>query len=101
MQPHSGQPVEIAGSPLESASGVVIMVHGRNAGPPNILDLVPRLHRPQFAYVAPAAADRTWYPNSFLTEIAKNEPGISSGMFVLDHLTATLVAEGVPRNRII
>ena len=101
MEPHSGQLVEVAGSPLESATGVVIMVHGRNAGPTNILELVPRLHRPQFAYMAPAAANRTWYPYSFLSEIAKNEPDMSSGLFVLDHLVTTLVAEGVSTERII
>ena len=43
----SGQPVVEAGVPLGQAPGAVIMVHGRNAEPANILDLVPRLSRPQ------------------------------------------------------
>ena len=38
------------------------MVHGRGAGPADILDLVPLLARPNLAYLAPAAANRTWYP---------------------------------------
>ena len=65
MDPHAGQPVAIAGEPLGRAP-VVILVHGRNAGPQNILDLVPRLARPGFTYLAPAAADRTWYPFGFM-----------------------------------
>ena len=101
MQPHAGEPVEVTGSPLERAAAVVVMVHGRTAGPANILDLVPRLDRPQVAFVAPAAANRTWYPYSFLSEIPKNEPGLSSGLFVLDQLVANLVARGVPKHRIV
>jgi phospholipase/carboxylesterase len=56
MSPHVGQPVVSAGVPLGQAPAVVIMVHGRNAGPDNILDLVPRLARPGLTYLAPAAA---------------------------------------------
>ena len=53
---------------------LVVMIHGRGAGPENILDLVPRLARPQFQYVAPAAPNRTWYPYSFMADIEANEP---------------------------
>ena len=41
MNPHADQPVLTAGAPITGATGVVIMVHGRGAGPENILDLVP------------------------------------------------------------
>jgi predicted esterase len=99
-KPHGGQPVVSAGAPLEQSRGVVIMVHGRNAGPENILDLVPRLDRPQLAYLAPAAANRTWYPFPFISEMDKNEPGLSSGLSVLDGLVRKLVTGGVPKSRI-
>ena len=59
MEPHGSQPVVEAGTALGTAPAVVIMVHGRNAGPENILDLVPRLARPYLTYLAPAAAVRT------------------------------------------
>ena len=84
MRPHEGQPVLEAGVPLGQAPAAVIMVHGRNATPANILDLATRLGRPHLTYLAPAAAERTWYPHSFMAEIASNEPGISSGIAVLD-----------------
>jgi phospholipase/carboxylesterase len=70
VDPHAGQPIVHAGTPLGESPAAVIMVHGRNAGPANILDLVPRLARPNLTYLAPAAANRAWYPHSFLTEIA-------------------------------
>jgi predicted esterase len=100
MQPHAGQPVSEAGQPL-GRSAVVIMVHGRNAGPANILDLMPRLDRPDVTYLAPAAAGHTWYPNSFLAEMATNEPGLSSGIEMLASLVARVEAAGVPRRRIV
>jgi predicted esterase len=51
-------------------------------------------------YVAPAAANNTWYPFSFLAEIEKNEPGISSGYSVIDGLVSYLMGSGLPRERI-
>jgi predicted esterase len=100
MDPHSGQPVATAGQPLGHAP-VVIMVHGRNAGPENILDLVPRLGRADVSYLAPAAAGRTWYPNSFLADIASNEPGLSSGIAALATLVDRVEAAGVARRQIL
>ena len=89
------------GAPLDAATAAVIMIHGRNAGPSNILDLVPVLFRPNVAYLAPAAADRTWYPNSFLSPIESNEPGLSSALGVLASLVARVEAAGVARSRIV
>jgi predicted esterase len=98
--PHDDQPVVDVGAPLGTAP-VAIMVHGRNAGPANILDLVPRLARPHLTYVAPAARDRTWYPYSFMAEIVSNEPGLSSGLAVLGALVERAEASGVPRARVV
>jgi predicted esterase len=78
----------------------MIMVHGRNAAPKNILDLVRVLHRPDFAYLAPAAAGGSWYPYSFMEQRERNEPGISSGLAVLEGLTSDLLARGFPAERI-
>ena len=78
----------------------MIMIHGRNAAPANILDLAPVLARPEFHYVAPAASGGTWYPNSFLAPRERNEPGISSGLFVIESLVTGLIAQGFPAERI-
>lgn len=100
MQPHAGQRVVRAGAPLDSARAAMIMIHGRNAAPENILDLVSVLDRNEFAYVAPAAAGGTWYPFSFMAPRERNEPGISSGLFVIESLVQDLVARGFPSNDI-
>jgi phospholipase/carboxylesterase len=78
----------------------MIMVHGRNASPSNILDLVPALEHPDFTYLAPAAAGGTWYPLSFMAEVDKNEPGITSGIGVIHGLIADALSQGVPARRI-
>ncbi len=101
MTPHAGQPIESAGTPLGQSTAVMIMVHGRNASPANILDLVPRLRRPEFTFLAPAAANHTWYPYSFLAETARNEPGLSSGLSVLEQLVAHLRALGIEAEQIV
>jgi predicted esterase len=100
MKPHAGQPVLLRGKPLGEGAAVMIMVHGRNAGPGNILELVPALDHPDFTYLAPAAANGTWYPLSFLSEIRKNEPGISSGISVIHGLVDRAVEHGVPVERV-
>jgi predicted esterase len=103
LAPHGGQPVVAGGVPLAQARAAMIMVHGRNAGPRNILDLATRLDRPglAFAYRAPAAAGNTWYPYSFMAETDRNEPGLSSGLSVLAHLVAEIEGAGIPRRRIV
>src|SRR5436190_6394854 len=79
----------------------VVMLHGRGAGPENILDLVPRLARPRFEYVAPAAPNRTWYPYSFMAEIARNEPHLSHALEQVGAVVTQVESSGVPRDRIV
>jgi hypothetical protein len=93
-----------AGQPIGEAPVVVILVHGRGAGPENILDLVPALGVAGVTYLAPAATNRTWYPYGFMSDIAKNEPFLSSALSVLESLVAHLVwglfAGCVPHDRV-
>lgn len=77
------------------------MLHGRGAGPENILDLVPALGHPGVTYLAPAAANRTWYPYSFMADIAKNEPYLSSALSVLAALVSEVEGAGVARDHIV
>lgn len=100
MKPHAGQPFDTRGPAPERSRAAMIMIHGRNATPASILELVSLIDVPDIHFVAPAAAGNTWYPYSFLSDIEKNEPGISSGYFVIDGLVDDLIARGVPRDRI-
>jgi predicted esterase len=97
----SSSRVVAAGVPLRDARAVVILTHGRNAAPENILDLVPRLDRSDVAYLAPAAPGRTWYPQSFMAPTAANEPYLSNSLRVLPDLIGQVVASGVTTDRIV
>lgn len=98
--PHQGRPVRTAGASLDQANAAMILVHGRGATADSILTLAAEFDAPGFAYLAPQAANNTWYPYSFLSPIPQNEPGISSGMQVLHDLLAQLTAAGIPAERI-
>lgn len=93
--PHQGQPVRVAGVPLAEARAAMVMIHGRGATADSILTLTSALNLPGFAYLAPQASGNTWYPNSFLAPIASNEPGISSGMGVIEDVLSQVTAAGV------
>jgi predicted esterase len=97
---HEGQPVLTAGAPLGEGTAAMIMVHGRGASAEDILGLTAPLAHPQFTYLAPAAANHTWYPFSFLTPIEDNEPGLSSALSVIGGLVDTLVSRGYETDRI-
>jgi predicted esterase len=101
MKPHAGQPVLQTGVAPDTASGGAILVHGRGADARDILGLAPLIDPGKLTFVAPEAADHSWYPYSFLAPITDNEPGISSALAVIDDLCARLVQSGVPESRIL
>lgn len=96
MKPHAGQPVLNAGAPIEKAQAAMLLIHGRGATAESILTLVPEIEQPGFAYFAPQAAGNVWYPYSFLAPISENEPGISSGMFVISQILEEISRAGLP-----
>ena len=99
LGPHQGQPVLTAGQPLEHAVAAMVMVHGRGASAHDILTLVPDFAQPDFACLAPQAADHTWYPNRFLASISSNEPWLSSGLAAIADLLRRIAEAGVPAER--
>ena len=98
--PHAGQPVLHAGRPIAEARIVAIMLHGRGASAEDILGLAGEFSAGDVAYLAPQAANRTWYPYSFLAPIPQNEPGLSSALRMIDGLVQTLQQQQIPSSRI-
>ncbi len=99
--PHQGQPVLTTGRALDEARAAVILVHGRGGSAEEILGLSQQLNLSAFAYVAPQARDHTWYPESFLAPLERNEPGLSSGLQMIDDLVNTLGEQGIPPENIV
>lgn len=96
---HGDQPVETAGEPLESADAAVLMLHGRGAAPGSVLALAREFDTPGVAYLAPAAARHTWYPNPFTAPIESNQPHLDSALATLRTRLARIEEAGVPGER--
>ena len=100
--PHANQPVLHAGTPLESARGAIVMIHGRGASAQSILSLFPELNVgiDGLAAVAPQAAGGTWYPQSFLAPLATNQPYLDSALRKIESVVADVNGRGIPTERI-
>lgn len=100
MKPHFGQHIQAGGKELGKGTAAMIMVHGRGAGPASILELAAHFPHGDLSYLAPGAANYTWYPYSFLAPIPQNEPGISSGIFTIGRLVEQVKEAGIPSEKV-
>ncbi len=98
--PHAGQPVRTRGPGPTAARLVAILVHGRGGSADDMLGLAEELQFADVAYLAPQAADHSWYPYSFLTPIDQNEPWLSSALKTLLGMIGGLSEQGVPADRV-
>jgi len=103
---------QLASKPRAAA----IFMHGRGSNAADILTLVPRfidLAVPtnhftsstsdplrDFLFIAPEAANNSWYPQSFLSPLSINQRGIDSAHAVIESLIAQLATQGVDSSHI-
>ena len=101
--PHGGQPVLREGPPLDDAARAIVLLHGRGASAEDILSLGRALSAGAFdvALLAPEAAGHTWYPESFMAPVHRNEPWLTSALGLLGRMLDQVVEAGVPRERTI
>lgn len=78
------------GPSVADARAVCVLLHGRGRDPDDVLELADRIGDPEVCFVAPAAADNSWWPGSFLAPFAENEPWRSSALGVVDALMHSL-----------
>lgn len=94
IPPHDAARIVRGGPPREKARGVLIMIHGRGASPESIVPLADAMDAADWALVAPGAVGNTWYPYSFLAPTAQNEPGITSGIALIESLVQDALDAG-------
>jgi phospholipase/carboxylesterase len=99
--PHRDQPVRHFGEPLDRAAGVVILLHGRGGSAEDILSLAQPLFHPKLAYLAPQAANHTWYPNSFMAPIEQNQPWLDSALRKVEAIVEDATAAGIAPEHIL
>jgi phospholipase/carboxylesterase len=98
-QLHAGQPALAGGEAPERARAAMIMLHGRGASARDILTLASELEAPGWAFIAPQAANGTWYPYPFMAPVARNEPWLSSALDVTAGVLAHLTEAGISAER--
>ena len=99
--PHKNQPLFYAGTPVQEATTAMILIHGRGASAQGMLDLERVLQKDDMAYIAPQAANGSWYPFRFIAEIAQNEPYLSSALSLIDNTVDMLIKAGFKTNQIV
>jgi phospholipase/carboxylesterase len=84
-----------AGTPLAQAKGALVLLHGRGATAQNILSLASEFSLTDMAIVAPQATNNSWYPYSFLSPVADNQPALDSALEVIGHAVDEIIAAGI------
>jgi predicted esterase len=97
--PHGQSRVLHYGAPLEEATAVVILIHGRGATAQSILQLAPALVEgldiaENVAFLAPQAANNTWYPHRYVAPLEMNQPWLDSALGLIDQVVDAIAEAG-------
>ncbi len=98
--PHQGQQLVTGGTDLADAEAALVCTHGRGATARRMIQLADEVGQEGVAALAPQAARRTWYPNSFLDPVERNEPGRSSGLQAVSDAIDEANDAGIPTERV-
>jgi predicted esterase len=109
---HATQPLLHAGAALDSAPGAraargaraaMVMVHGRGGSAADILGLADAFGdvANDWAFVAPQAANHTWYPERFMAPMERNEPWLSSALETVGRAIAHVTSSGIASDRVV
>ena len=100
LEPHSGDKILYTGVDLENAKTALILIHGRGSNAESILPLANELNLDDTIVIAPQADQFTWYPYRFIEKRERNEPGISSGLALIDSIIYSLNDSGISTDNI-
>jgi phospholipase/carboxylesterase len=99
--PHRESPPTIqAGTPIEQAIGVLILLHGRGGSAEDMMALGRALTNDRLALLAPQAPGHTWYPYSFLAPRQQNEPCLSSALRQVEAVLALATSAGLETSQV-
>ncbi|MGQ0565168.1 MAG: alpha/beta hydrolase [Gemmobacter sp.] len=90
-----------AGVPVAQATAGVVALHGRGGSAADMAGLLEAAGvLSSVAAVLPEAPGQTWWPTSFLAPAAQMEPCVVRGLAAAQDAVATLLTEGMARDRI-
>ena len=94
--PHAGQPIRTAGATPDDADAAVVLVHGRGARADGMLQFAQEFGRQGLHYAAPQARRGTWYPESFLAPVERNQPSLDSALAHVGRAVDAARSGGLP-----
>ncbi|MCF8242614.1 MAG: dienelactone hydrolase family protein [Melioribacteraceae bacterium] len=100
IKPHTGDEIYTRGADLINAESAMIMLHGRGGSSQSMIDLSHEFNSDNMIFIAPQADNFTWYPYRFIEEREVNQPGIKSGMILIDKIIDSLVLNGIVHTKI-
>ncbi|AXJ00401.1 phospholipase/carboxylesterase [Cyclonatronum proteinivorum] len=89
------------GSSIADAERIILMIHGRGASAESILTLAQEFNVVDAAFIAPQAANHTWYPYSFMRPTKENQPWLDSALSSLKTITDDLLSQGKRHEQIV
>ncbi len=98
---HQGQPIRSAGMSLRKADAVVVALHGRGSTAESILAVADELLEPCAAFLAPQAANSTWYPLPFIAPVEGNEPYLTSALSAVEGVLNRVREAGIPPEKVL
>ena len=98
---HRNGTIHQFGEPAEKASGAVVLLHGRGGSAEDILLLAREMYLPGLAYLAPQAAQNTWYPYSFLAPKEQNRPWLTSALAKVQATVQLAKDAGIPADKVV
>jgi len=99
--PHGGQPIRTAGAAPDEADAAVVLAHGRGARADGMLQFAQEFGREGVHYAAPQARRGTWYPNSFLAPVGRNQPHLDSALAHVGRAVEHAQSGGLPIGRVL
>ena len=99
--PHAGQPIRTAGAAPDDADSAVVLVHGRGARADGMLQFAREFGRGGLHYAAPQARRGTWYPESFLAPVERNQPFLDSALAHVGRAVDHARSGGLPAERVL
>jgi len=100
MPPHTGEKIIYAGAAIENADSAMILLHGRGADAASMKGLIDQFTVEKMLYIFPEADNFSWYPYRFIEKREANEPGITSGLTLIDAIVQALDRQGIPKEKI-
>jgi len=100
MSVHDNTPLLHGGAEVDDAKAVAILLHGRAGSADDFLALSRWIDVAGIAYLVPQAANRTWYPYSFLSPLENNQPDLDSALARIESIVSALLRQKVASEKI-